>query len=132
MREPGAPQVKNSLRAVNDRYEDAEDEPPPVRVVVAEGTEDVCIKARRPQGRAVQRLGLLQMLWGCCRCLVAATHAALGKRSMLPWESQGRSCGWCAFSARGRREGRKDVRGPVCRRALVCVWCGWRCEHPSS
>ena len=37
-------QVKNSLRAVNDRYEDAEDEPPPVRVVVAEGAEDVCIK----------------------------------------------------------------------------------------
>ena len=39
-------QVKNSLRAVNDRYEDAEEEPPPVRVVVAEGAEDVCIKAR--------------------------------------------------------------------------------------
>ena len=37
-------QVKNSLRAVNDRYEDAEEEPPPVRVVVAEGAEDVCIK----------------------------------------------------------------------------------------
>ncbi len=41
-------QVKNSLRAVNDRYEDAEDEPPPVRVVVAEGAEDVCIKASFP------------------------------------------------------------------------------------
>ena len=39
-------QVKNSLRAVNDRYEDAEEEPPPVRVVVAEGAEDVCIKVR--------------------------------------------------------------------------------------
>ena len=40
----GRAQVKNSLRAVNDRYEDAEEEPPPVRVVVAEGAEDVCIK----------------------------------------------------------------------------------------
>ena len=44
-------QVKNSLRAVNDRYEDAEDEPPPVRVVVAEGAEDVCIKASFPSFR---------------------------------------------------------------------------------
>jgi pyruvate dehydrogenase kinase 2/3/4 len=39
-------QVKNSLRAVNDRFEDTEYEPPPVRVVVAEGDEDVTIKAR--------------------------------------------------------------------------------------
>ena len=39
-------QVKNSLRAVNDRFEDADVEPPPVRVVVAEGDEDVTIKAR--------------------------------------------------------------------------------------
>ena len=37
-------QVKNSLRAVNDRFEDADNEPPPVRVVVAEGDEDVTIK----------------------------------------------------------------------------------------
>ena len=36
--------MKNSLRAVNDRFEDADDEPPPVRVVVAEGDEDVAIK----------------------------------------------------------------------------------------
>jgi hypothetical protein len=40
--------VKNSLRAVNDRFEDADVEPPPVRVVVAEGDEDVTIKARPP------------------------------------------------------------------------------------
>jgi hypothetical protein len=44
----GAVQVKNSLRAVNDRFEDAEHQPPPVRVVVAEGDEDVTIKARAP------------------------------------------------------------------------------------
>ena len=37
--------MKNSLRAVNDRFEDADFEPPPVRVVVAEGDEDVTIKA---------------------------------------------------------------------------------------
>lgn len=38
--------VKNSLRAVNDRFEDADDEPPIVRVVVAQGGEDVAIKVR--------------------------------------------------------------------------------------
>ncbi|KAK9845210.1 hypothetical protein WJX81_000109 [Elliptochloris bilobata] len=49
--------VKNSLRAVNDRYEDAEDEPPPVRVVVAEGAEDVCIKVS-DEGGGIPRSGL--------------------------------------------------------------------------
>ena len=36
--------VKNSLRAVNDRYADRDDLPPPIRLVVAEGGEDVTIK----------------------------------------------------------------------------------------
>lgn len=36
--------VKNSLRAVNDRFEDSIEEVPPVRLVVAEGGEDVTIK----------------------------------------------------------------------------------------
>ena len=38
--------MKNSLRAVNDRFEDSDDIPPPVRVIVAEGDEDVTIKVR--------------------------------------------------------------------------------------
>ena len=36
--------VKNSLRAVNDRFEDSDEEAPPVRVVIAQGGEDVAIK----------------------------------------------------------------------------------------
>lgn len=36
--------VKNSLKAVNDKYEDADDEPPPVKVIVADGEEDIAIK----------------------------------------------------------------------------------------
>lgn len=36
--------VKNSLRAVNDRFEDSVEEVPPVRLIVAEGGEDVTIK----------------------------------------------------------------------------------------
>ena len=38
--------VKNSLRAVYDRFDTADDEPPPIRLVVAEGEEDITIKAR--------------------------------------------------------------------------------------
>ncbi|KAH7438493.1 hypothetical protein KP509_04G017200 [Ceratopteris richardii] len=36
--------VKNSLRAVEERYENSDQESPPVRVVVADGIEDVTIK----------------------------------------------------------------------------------------
>lgn len=36
--------VKNSLRAVHDKYEDSDEPAPPVQVVVAEGSEDVTIK----------------------------------------------------------------------------------------
>ena len=40
--------VKNSLRAQNDHYEDADVESPPVRVIVAEGNEDITIKVSSP------------------------------------------------------------------------------------
>lgn len=36
--------VKNSLRAVHDRFEDSDHEAPPIRLVVAEGEEDITIK----------------------------------------------------------------------------------------
>ena len=36
--------VKNSLRAVQERYQDTDQECPPVRVIVADGIEDVTIK----------------------------------------------------------------------------------------
>ena len=36
--------VKNSLRAVYDRFEDGDSDPPPIRLVVAEGEEDITIK----------------------------------------------------------------------------------------
>lgn len=39
--------VKNSLRAVQERYQDADHESPPIRVVVADGIEDVTIKVLR-------------------------------------------------------------------------------------
>ena len=42
--------VKNSLRAVNDKYQDSDDLPPSIRVVVAEGGEDVTIKVCRNLG----------------------------------------------------------------------------------
>ena len=36
--------VKNSLRAVQERCMDRDDDPPPIRVVVADGLEDVTVK----------------------------------------------------------------------------------------
>eukprot|EP00775_Hariotina_reticulata_P011444 gene11444-11590_t len=52
--------VKNSLRAVQDRFEDADDEPPPIRLVVAEGGEDVTIKVS-DEGGGIPRSGLARI-----------------------------------------------------------------------
>ncbi|CAG9463186.1 unnamed protein product [Pedinophyceae sp. YPF-701] len=49
--------VKNSLRAVQDRFEDADFDPPPIRVVVAEGSEDITIKVS-DEGGGIPRSGL--------------------------------------------------------------------------
>lgn len=49
--------VKNSLRAVNDRYEDSDTDPPPIRLVVAEGEEDITIKVS-DEGGGIPRSGL--------------------------------------------------------------------------
>ncbi|KAI8474219.1 MAG: mitochondrial branched-chain alpha-ketoacid dehydrogenase kinase-domain-containing protein [Monoraphidium minutum] len=49
--------VKNSLRAVQDRFDDGEEEPPPIRLVVAEGGEDVTIKVS-DEGGGIRRSGL--------------------------------------------------------------------------
>jgi hypothetical protein len=39
--------VKNSLRAVQERFQDDDREYPPIRVVVADGLEDVTVKVKR-------------------------------------------------------------------------------------
>ena len=49
--------VKNSLRAVVERYKDSDVQPPAIRVVVAEGSEDVCIKIS-DEGGGIPRSGL--------------------------------------------------------------------------
>ena len=36
--------VKNSLKATNDKFEDSDKEPPVVKVIVADGDEDIAIK----------------------------------------------------------------------------------------
>eukprot|EP00242_Pyramimonas_sp_CCMP2087_P014080 CAMPEP_0198213292 /NCGR_PEP_ID=MMETSP1445-20131203/28784_1 /TAXON_ID=36898 /ORGANISM="Pyramimonas sp., Strain CCMP2087" /LENGTH=386 /DNA_ID=CAMNT_0043887917 /DNA_START=397 /DNA_END=1557 /DNA_ORIENTATION=- len=48
--------VKNSLRAVQDRFEDDPD-PPPIRVIIAQGGEDVTIKVS-DEGGGIPRSGL--------------------------------------------------------------------------
>jgi len=47
--------LKNSLKAVADRYEDADDEPPPIRVVIAGGEEDITIKVSDEGGGIPRR-----------------------------------------------------------------------------
>lgn len=49
--------LKNSLRAVNDRFEDADRLAPPIRVVIAEGNEDITIKIS-DEGGGIPRSGL--------------------------------------------------------------------------
>ncbi|GAQ87906.1 pyruvate dehydrogenase kinase [Klebsormidium nitens] len=49
--------VKNSLRAVQERFDDADVEPPPIRVVVADGLEDVTIKIS-DEGGGIPRSGM--------------------------------------------------------------------------
>lgn len=61
--------VKNSLRAVQERFEDAVVDPPPIRVVVADGLEDVTIKVapRAHTGAApCCCLLLIQNVQVCC------------------------------------------------------------------
>lgn len=49
--------VKNSLRAVNDKFDDSDEEPPPIRLVIAEGEEDITIKVS-DEGGGISRRGL--------------------------------------------------------------------------
>jgi pyruvate dehydrogenase kinase 2/3/4 len=52
--------VKNSLRAEHDRFEDSDHEAPPIRIVVAEGEEDITIKVS-DEGGGIPRSGLPKM-----------------------------------------------------------------------
>lgn len=38
--------VKNSLKATHDKFEDSDQATPPVRVIVADGDEDIAIKVQ--------------------------------------------------------------------------------------
>ncbi|KAI3730186.1 hypothetical protein L6452_18863 [Arctium lappa] len=49
--------VKNSLRAVQERYMDSDKVPPPIRIIVADGAEDVTIKVS-DEGGGIARSGL--------------------------------------------------------------------------
>ena len=55
--------VKNSLKATNDKYEDSDEEPPPVKVIVAEGDEDIAVKVSL---RMPTLSYLLDSVFFCC------------------------------------------------------------------
>ncbi|PNH06263.1 [Pyruvate dehydrogenase (acetyl-transferring)] kinase, mitochondrial [Tetrabaena socialis] len=84
--------VKNSLRAVQDRYADSDSEPPAIQVVVAEGLEDVTIKVS-DQGGGIPRSGL-QRIW---TYLYTTARSPLPEvdidSSMMPAVLAGYGCG---------------------------------------
>jgi hypothetical protein len=71
--------VKNSLRAVQDRFDDGEEEPPPIRLVVAEGGEDVTIKVGVGGGARKQERGVAKE-----RPAGALPHVPAGPGAPLP------------------------------------------------
>lgn len=75
--------VKNSLRAVQERFQDADHESPPIRVVVADGVEDVTIKVSSKCGMHTHILGAFRVtLWLtlgylCCFLIRSWKHSKL-------------------------------------------------------
>ncbi|KAG4382636.1 hypothetical protein GLYMA_14G127500v4 [Glycine max] len=49
--------VKNSLRAVQERFMDSDEVAPPIRIIIADGIEDVTIKVS-DEGGGIPRSGL--------------------------------------------------------------------------
>ncbi|KAH9310563.1 hypothetical protein KI387_025598, partial [Taxus chinensis] len=74
--------VKNSLRAVQERHIDSDDDCPPVRVVVADGIEDVTIKIS-DEGGGIPRSGLPK-IW---TYFYSTAHTPLDGPPMeeIPW-----------------------------------------------
>jgi hypothetical protein len=71
--------VKNSLRAVNDKYQDSDDLPPSIRVVVAEGGEDVTIKVGRIPS-------------ACCRVCLAWNGHRRWPSVLIRWHPKALAC----------------------------------------
>jgi len=67
--------IKNSLRAVQERFADSEEESQPIRIVVADGLEDVTIKVGALPTRAALR-GKNPCGHGHVRCLGAGASRA--------------------------------------------------------
>ncbi|CAI5959412.1 unnamed protein product [Closterium sp. NIES-64] len=68
---------KNSLRAVQERFADADTDPPPIRVVVADGIEDVTIKIS-DEGGGIPHSGLPHIrtyLYSTARLPAATSHS---------------------------------------------------------
>lgn len=52
--------IKNSLRAVSDRFDDSLEEPPPIRVIISQGDEDVTLKVS-DEGGGIPRSGVARI-----------------------------------------------------------------------
>ena len=98
--------MKNSLRAVNDRFEDSDDVPPPVRVIVAEGDEDVTIKVSLNCAAAHE----LCLLSCTCQCLGSMLDGRSPGRPLLLLLARCERCG-LYMGLRTGDEGLNNVQG---------------------
>lgn len=60
--------VKNSLRAVQERYVDSDKVAPPIRIIVADGIEDVTIKVLVVVLHTFMKSSVVVKLWVMMRC----------------------------------------------------------------
>ena len=69
--------VKNSLRAVQERFMDSDNVAPPVRIIVADGLEDVTIKvcaSLRLSGQIVWSCEVFVMFLSDVMCMIILCH----------------------------------------------------------
>ena len=77
--------VKNSLRAVSDKYMDSDFEAPAIKIVIAEGNEDITIKVS-DEGGGIARSGLPK-IWTYV-ITISLSLSLSRSRSHHPWKGQ--------------------------------------------
>lgn len=70
--------VKNSLRAVQERFVDSDKVAPPVRIIVADGLEDVTIKAGVPHPRCLVSISDSVCFYLCFFVYSACIYIGIG------------------------------------------------------
>ena len=109
--------MKNSLRAVHDRFEDADDDPPPIRLVVAEGEEDITIKVGEGESVRVWGGGWGEqwLSWFVCGCVSVCVFVCVevGAAEGATFCTPASRCVLGRLSATQRRAGKPAKQRPA-------------------